>query len=56
MLRMTSRLCWLTAPVTRKMSACFGLPVLTTPRRSTSKIGVRQASTSMSQPLQLEAS
>ena len=45
-----------TLPVTRKMSACLGLPVLMIPNRSTSKPGHSAASTSMSQPLQLEAS
>ena len=48
--------CSLTEPVTKKMSACLGLPVFTTPKRSPSKPGHSVARTSMSQPLQLEPS
>ncbi len=48
--------CSFTLPVTRKMSACLGLPVFTTPNRSPSKPGHSVAKTSMSQPLQLEPS
>ena len=48
--------CSFTLPVTRKMSACLGLPVLMMPKRSTSNPGHSAASTSMSQPLQLEPS
>ena len=48
---------WLfTAPVISRISACLGSPVLTTPNLSASYRGVRQASTSMSHPLQLEPS
>ena len=43
---------WFTVPVTSSTSACLGSPMFTMPKRSTSKTGVRQASTSMSQPLQ----
>ena len=39
-------------PVTSSTSACLGSPMFTMPKRSTSKTGVRQASTSMSHPLQ----
>ena len=45
-----------TLPVTKNMSACFGLPVFITPKRSASKPGQSAAKTSISQPLQLDAS
>src|SRR5215470_1828894 len=50
-----SRERFVTGPVTNKISDCFGLPVLITPNLSRSYFGARQASNSISHPLQLPA-